>query len=243
VSTVEVFDDSEQLAIRAAEAVVTAAARACSAHGRFVWCLSGGQTPRALYEQLATPTFASRIDWQRTHVTFGDERCVPPDDPASNYRMIHEALLQHVPIPAAQVYRIAGEAAPEDAARAYEATLHALLGETESGAVRQAFDLVLLGLGSDGHTASLFPYSHDDPAHWVSARSAQPVWRITLTPRALNAAEAVWFLVTGADKAQRVADVVQGLSNPLTLPAQRIAPLGGLRWWLDRAAASRLTGL
>jgi 6-phosphogluconolactonase len=243
VSVVEVFDDSQQLASAAAEAVVAAAARACNDHGRFVWCLSGGNTPRALYELLAGPAFATRIDWAHTHIAFGDERCVAPDDPASNYRMIHEALLRHVPIPAAQLHRIAGEEPPEEAARAYEIALRALLGESQSGAPLQPFDLVLLGLGSDGHTASLFPFSHDEPTPWVVARSAQPAWRITLTPRALNATEAAWFLVSGADKAARVADVVQGPSNPLALPAQRIAPLGGLRWWLDRAAAGQLTGI
>jgi 6-phosphogluconolactonase len=153
---------------------------------------------------------------------------------------VWQALLQHVPIVAKQVYRIAAEHPPHDAAAAYEATLQTLLGVSDSGAPRQHFDLVLLGLGSDGHTASLFPNSHDEPGRWVAARPAQPVWRITLTPLALNAARAAWFLVSGADKAERLAQVLQGPIDPLMLPAQRIAPAGSLRWLIDREAAAKL---
>jgi 6-phosphogluconolactonase len=225
---------------QAAEYVVATAADACSARGRFVWCLSGGRTPRALYELLASTAFAPRIDWSRTHICFGDERCVPPDDPASNYRMVREALLQHVPIDADRVYRIAAEDPPHEAAAAYETTLQNLLGVSDSSEPLQPFDLVLLGLGSDGHTASLFPYSRDEPGRWVSARPAQPVWRITLTPTALNASEAAWFLVSGADKAERLAEVLYGPIDPLRLPAQRIAPTGSLRWLVDREAAAKL---
>ena len=236
----QVFEDAHELARRAAEALVEIAGDACRERGRFVWCVSGGQTPRALYETLASPALASRIDWNRTHIAFGDERCVAADDPASNYRMLRETLLQHVAIPQAQVHRIATERLPPSAAVAYQATLQDLLGTSASGAPREPFDLVLLGLGADGHTASLFPNSVDEAATWVSAREAQPLWRVTLTPLVLNATRSAWFLVSGADKAERLAEVLQGPTRPLALPAQRIAPQGSLCWWVDRAAAARL---
>ncbi len=237
---VEVFADAAALTRSAAEAVVRAAAQACSARGRFVFCLSGGRTPRALYELLATEAFASRVDWMRTEVWFGDERCVAPDDPASNYRMVWQALLQQVPLPAEQVHRIAAEQAPQTAADAYEASLKSALGISDSGAPLRRFDLVLLGLGSDGHTASLFPGSVDEPGHWVSARFAQPAWRITLTPLALNATESALFLVSGTQKAERLAEVLRRPLDPERLPAQRIVPTGELRWLVDQAAAARL---
>jgi len=238
---VEVFADRIALIAAAAEVVVQAAADACRTRGRFVFCLSGGQTPRALYELLATDAFAKRIDWAHTELCFGDERCVPPDDPASNYRMASQALIAHVPIAAAHVHRIAAELSPTQAADDYEARLRALLGVSSTGQPAQAFDLVLLGLGADGHTASLFPDSVDEEGRWVSARAAQPVSRITLTPLALNAAECVCFLVAGADKAERLAQLLAQPRDPRRLPAQRITPSGRLRFLVDRAAASALT--
>lgn len=236
-----VFADPAALMRGAAERVVDAAARACSARRRFLFCLSGGNTPRALYELLATPAFAARIDWSRTELCFGDERCVPPDAPESNYGMVAQALLRHVPLDPARIHRIAGEQEPVRAAAAYEATLATLLGRSASSDTpTHGFDLVLLGLGADGHTASLLPGSNDEPGRWVSARGAHPLARVTLTPQLLNNAEATLFLVSGAQKAERLAQVLYGPHDPLQLPAQRIVPTGELTWLVDAAAATRL---
>jgi 6-phosphogluconolactonase len=192
-----------------------------------------------MYELLATPAAANRVDWSHTEVCFADERCVPPDDPASNFRMVSQALLDHVPLPSEHVHRIAAEQSPPLAADAYEAVLKGLLGVDSDGAPATRFDLVSLGLGVDGHTASLFPGSVDETQRWVSARPSQPLARITLTPCVLNAAESVFFVVSGAEKAERLAQVLSTTSNPMLLPAQRILPSGNLTWLVDEAAAAR----
>lgn len=239
---VQVYPHEDALAWAAAEQVAQAAVTAIEDHGDFLWCLSGGQTPRPAYERLATDDFARRIDWARTEVFFGDERCVPPDDPASNYRMAREALLGRVPLPEAHVHRIHGELAPEEAADAYEALLRDRLGVDATGGPRQGLDLVLLGLGGDGHTASLFPGSDDASGTWASARRSPSgdMWRVTLTPRVLDAARQVCFLVSGPAKAGRLAEVLTGVQRPRALPAQRIRPVGDLVWLVDRAAAEAL---
>ncbi|HTD25595.1 MAG TPA: 6-phosphogluconolactonase, partial [Candidatus Elarobacter sp.] len=156
--TVTIVPDPDALADAAARLTVDVAAHAIAARGRFMWALAGGETPRTTYERLALPPFRERVDWRHTWVFFGDERAVPPDDAGSNYRMAHEALLSRVPIPAAQVLRIRGEAEDlEVAAADYARALGEAFG-TRRGALPR-FDLVLLGLGVDGHTASLFPDS------------------------------------------------------------------------------------
>ena len=239
--------------------------------------LAGGSTPRALYRLLADPAapYRGRIDWPAIHFFWGDERHVPPDHPDSNFRMAREAMLDHVPAPAAHVHRIASE--EPDAARAaerYERELIDLFGlraggqdgETARPAGRAAeldwprFDLVLLGLGEEGHTASLFPGSPllagtpmlaSTPmlagtrppgrlaaAVWVDKLAT---WRVTLTPAALNHAATVIFLVSGAAKAPALAAVLEGEPRPLLYPAQVVAPSDGrLLWLVDRAAAAQL---
>ncbi|MCA9322328.1 MAG: 6-phosphogluconolactonase, partial [Planctomycetes bacterium] len=173
-------------------------------------------------------------------VCFGDERCVAPDAPESNYGMVSRALFDHVPLPAQQIHRITTELSPRMAADDYEARLKSLLGVAPSGAPLRRFDLVLLGLGTDGHTASLFPGSADEPGRWVSPRMVSSSWRITLTPLALNAADSVFFLVKGPEKAEPLAQVSSAPSDPMLLPAQRIVPSGTLTWLVDQDAASRL---
>ena len=164
------------------------------------------------------------IEWPRVHVFWGDERCVPPDEPESNYRMAREALLDHVPLPPTNIHRIRGEDEPSEAAAAYEELLGDFFerGETEA---MTSFDLVLLGMGADGHTASLFPGSAaaQEARRWVVATPGpQPdSWRVSLTPVLLNAAEDVTFLVSGADKAERLKDVLED-ESPESLPAQLI---------------------
>lgn len=248
--TVEVVADRRALMEAGAVAFVAAAGAAIGAHGRFVTALSGGSTPRALFDLLATERFASSVDWGRIHVCWGDERAVPPDAEASNYRMAREALFDHVPIPASQVHRIRGEEAPPIAAAGYEHTLRTLFA-TPVGPPRPAagarFDLVLLGMGDNGHTASLFPGLHAvrEAERWVVAESVAEVamWRITLTPVVLNAAAEVVFLVSGPDKAAMLHRVLDGPVLPDVLPAQIVAPHHGrLRWLVDAEAAAQLEG-
>jgi 6-phosphogluconolactonase len=238
-----IYQDPVFLAANAALRVATAAQAAIAAQGEFAWCVSGGRTPEAVYERLARPELASQIDWQRTRIFFGDERYVPADDAQSNYRMLEQSLLAHVPIPEANVFRIATQAGdPERDARAYEVRLWAARGVGTDGAPERPFDLVMLGMGDDGHTASIFPGAPPEAVHWVSARKhASGQARITLTERALNRTALAMFLITGKDKAERVAEVLEGPRAPLQLPAQRIAPSGELIFLLDRAAASELS--
>jgi 6-phosphogluconolactonase len=230
---IEVFPTAELLADGVARHIVARAAEAIAAGGRFTVALSGGSTPRAAYSRLATPDLSSQLDWTRTHVLWGDERCAPPDDPRSNYRMAKEALLDRVPIPADQVHRIRGEDDPEKAAAEYEGELRVLL---EGG-----LDLALLGLADDGHTASLFPgqAAVRETARWVVAvlTPDATMWRITLTPGLLNLARNVTFVVAGAGKASPLQQVLRGPWSPDLLPAQAIRPVQGrLTWMVDQSA-------
>ncbi len=183
----------------------------------------------------------SSVMWSRVQVLWGDERCVPPHHAESNYRMARETLLDRVPVPAANVHRIHGEDDPASAAKAYEATLRALLRRPAAARI----DLILLGLGEDGHTASLFPGSAavHEQTRWVMAAhaAAGSMWRITLTPAVINAAAEVLFLVSGAAKAGILRRVLEGPRRPQSLPAQAIAPTNGrVRWCVDAAAAAEL---
>ena len=225
-------------AVRLAAAEVARRAHgAIAARGRFVVALSGGATPRALHALLASPAgpFAAGLDWSRFHVLFGDERCVPPDHPDSNYRMARVTLLDRVPIPAGQVHRLRGEDPdPVRAAASYAGELRALFA---GGPPR--LDLVLLGTGADGHVASLFPGSSalDEGARWVTAPWVERLRarRLTFTFPLLRAASAVLLLATGRDKAGPAAALLGG---PGPLPVQRIRPASGdLTVVLDAGAA------
>jgi 6-phosphogluconolactonase len=247
----EVLPDAQRLADAAAHRFVSSANAAIEARGRFLVSLSGGSTPRSVYERLAAEPCASSVDWSRVHILWGDERCVPPDHESSNYRMAREALLDHVPVPLAHVHRIRGEDDPAEAAMAYERVLRAVL-RTPIGPPRTApasrLDLVLLGLGSDGHTASLFPGSASLQVHgrWVVADYVRAVsmWRVSLTAIVINAAAEVAFVVSGDAKAAIVRQVLEGPAQPHELPAQLIAPAGGhLLWFLDTPAAADLRHL
>jgi 6-phosphogluconolactonase len=237
-AAVRVVEGPAALAEAAAEEWRARALAAIAASGRFAVALAGGSTPRRLYELLAAPSAGYRAahPWGRTHVFFGDERAVPPDDPESNYGMARDALLARVPVPGENVHRIRGEEDPEVAARRYEDELRAFFGAAPR------FDLVLLGMGADGHTASLFPGSPalDDPARWVAAPfvPALGVRRITLTLRALESASRVVFLVSGAAKAPVLARILSGGPGAMAFPAGRVrAPAGSVLWLVDRAAA------
>jgi 6-phosphogluconolactonase len=245
---VEVLPNAAALADSAAEQIATAAARAIGASGRCVLALSGGATPRRTYERLAQEPFLSRIEWSSVHVIWGDERCVPPGDADSNYRMAWETLLEHVPVPAANIHRIHGEDDPVEAAASYEKVLRDLL-RTANGAPSVApgrrIDLAILGLGDNGHTASLFPESAAarETERWVMAESvdASPSWRITLTAPVLNAATELLFIVSGNEKAKVLSRVLEGPRRPHQLPAQLIAPTHGrVHWLVESAAATEL---
>jgi 6-phosphogluconolactonase len=242
----EVFPTASLVAEAAARRFVATANDAIRARGEFVVALSGGSTPRSMYARLAVEP--ANVNWSRVQVLWGDERCVPPDHPASNYRMAREALLDHVPIPAANVHRISGEDDPAKAATSYERVIRGVL-RTPTGSPRDTpgarIDLVLLGLGEDGHTASLFPgaVALHDGQRWVTAEYVEAVsaWRVTLSPVIINAAAEVAFLVTGVAKAAILRQVLEGPRQPHRLPAQLIAPTAGrVRWFVDAPAAAAL---
>lgn len=250
-SEIEIFSDRAALTRDAARRFIDIARNALDAGGRFSVALSGGTTPRELYALLATSEFSSQVDWQRVHVFFGDERAVPPDHAESNFKMANEALLSRVPLPAQNVHRIRTELPAEQAARDYETTLQEFfkLDADERGRARinsfPVFDLVLLGLGANGHTASLFPHTRvlRETQHWVAAEYIEKVKmsRITLTASVINAASNIVWLVAGADKAATVREVLRGAYHPDDLPAQLIKPReGNVVWLLDQAAAKEL---
>lgn len=245
-----VLPTPEALALDAVQRFARAANDAIDSRGRFMVALSGGTTPRSLYTRLAAPPYISSVPWSEVQALWGDERCVPPDHAASSYRMVRETLLDHVPIPTVNVHRIRGEDDPAGAALTYEQELRRVL-RTPQGPPRDApgarIDLVLLGLGVDGHTASLFPGAPagTDAEPWVIARRvpAEPPWRVSLTPVILNAAAEILFLVSGRAKAAIVRRVLEGPLRPDELPAQLIAPPDGrVHWLLDAAAAADLEG-
>ena len=237
---VRILPDSEHLASAVAEHFVALAGEAIAARGLFSVALSGGSTPLAAYALLATGEYAVRVDWGRIHVFWGDERCVPPDHVDSNYRMAREALLDNVSVPQQHVHRLRGGACPRDVAVLYEVELRKIF---RAGVPR--FDLILLGLGQDGHTASLFPGAEvlDEQRRWVVAHYVDSVqgWRVTLSPLVINAARNVTFIVSGADKSDVVREVLEGPSQPYLLPAQLVKPdEGHLLWLLDEEAAALL---
>ena len=251
---VEVVPDAASLATRAAEWLIEQIARAIERRGRAVVALSGGSTPRAVFESLARPPWRDRVDWTRVHVFWGDDRFVVAGDDASNATMARRALLDHVDVPASHVYPIPSDDASRDAAdgdpdgtferarvaaEIYATTLRAFYGRATLSDDAPLFDVVLLGLGDDGHTASLFPESPalDERTAWVvptvTTNPPAPV-RVTLTYPVLESTHAALFLVAGEGKR---AMARRALDGDRALPAARIAPVGGLLWILDEAAA------
>ena len=287
-ASVAVLPDAASLVEAAADIVAEEARRAVEERGRFSLALAGGSTPRPIYRLLATSPLADEMPWWQTEVFWGDERCVDPTDSRSNERMAREALLDHVPVPAAQVHPMRchglgiagiggavryGEAVARRAADDYERLLRrrfaddgaaqggtaansaALGGSADTAAPLSGLDLVLLGMGDNGHTASLFPGSAvlDEKERWVAAAQEDSVtaaatsgtgerlWRVTLTVPFIDRAALVLFVVSGASKAAAVKGALQGEADPRGLPALAIRPPAGRLWWLlDRAAASRL---
>ena len=233
------------LAARAADYIAQKAAAAVTAHGRARIAISGGSTPRAAFALLADSRqpWRAELPWDRLDLWWVDERCVPPDDADSNYRMTRDALLDRAPLQPEQIHRMRGELEPEDGAAQYEAEIKSAFGLRESETPR--FDLVQLGMGPDGHTASLFPHT---PALFETHRlavanhvAAKDAWRITLTLPVINQAADVFFLIAGQDKAHILKEVVLGAKDPQRLPSQLISPQNGiLTLLLDQSAAAFL---
>lgn len=235
---IKVVPDLNGIAHEAAERIVGLAQSAIDRNEWFSIVLAGGSTPKALYELLATADFAQRIKWPKVMVYFGDERCVPPDHADSNYRMAKLALLSEVPIPGDNIYRIRGENEPELAAIEYGTMLKEHFGDGGP-------DLVLLGMGDDGHTASLFPGTDalKETKHRCVSVYVEKLksWRITMTAPFLNRAENILVMVAGTNKAKRVEQALQGEADPEHLPIRLIAPTSGkMSWLLDVAAAGMM---
>jgi len=233
--------DSASLAYAAADAFDAAAERATSARGTFTVAVSGGSTPKAMFKLLATPNFTLRTDWSKIEFFFVDERCVPPEHADSNFKMANDSLLQFVPIPPGNIHRMRGEIDPETAAIEYGKMLKARFGD---GGVDQLW----LGMGDDGHTASLFPHTpavkethHRCVAQHVEKSTTGDSWRITMTAPFINRAAEVIALVSGSSKSERLKEVLHGPRDPERLPIQLIHPTSGkLTWMLDAAAAKLL---
>lgn len=231
---IETLADPAALAHHVAEWMT---ALALASHGLFRVSLSGGSTPKALYGLLASDGFVRRFPWERVHWYWGDERFVPHDHPESNYRMTREAMLSKAPVPPANVHPVPADGTPDDAAARYERTLQADYGATALDPARPLFDITLLGMGPDGHTASLLPGEPvlEERQRWVAAVShGRPEVRITMTYPVIDSSRHVAFLVAGREKAAMVRTIRAGGSR---VPAARVKPIGDLVWFLDRAAA------
>ena len=237
---VSIYSDQETLSHAAAERFVSLSHAAIISRGRFTTALSGGSTPRRLYSLLGTPVYRDSIDWKRVHVFWADERCVAPSHEDSNYKLAADTFLSKAAVPGENIHRIRGEEGPDIAAAKYREELRRYF----VGFQKPVFDLVLLGAGVDGHTASLFPGS---PLLQERSREVVPVYlekpgvsRVTLTLPVLNQAAHVLFLVSGEDKADIVYEVLKS-DNQKQYPAGLVRPVDGiLSWFLDKAAAARI---
>lgn len=238
---IRIFKDLEALSHEAANIFIEQAAKAIEERGRFLVALNGGSTPNRLFQLLATD-HRGKVDWSKVHVFWGDERCVPPEDPGSSYGQARGALFVHVPIPETNIHRVIGEHEPATASKEYADTLKEF---ADAPFDFPRFDLVYLGMGEDGHTASLFPGSPVDVTEPTLPVTAQyqdrPANRVTITQLVFNQAHMVTFMATGNKKANTLAQVLSDRYNPELLPAQRIEPKHGkLIWLVDKDAAVNL---
>jgi len=239
-SQIHHYDDTAALFEGAAQDWVALACQAVNERGGFHVALSGGSTPKGLYERLASGMLREQVDWPRVHIYFGDERAVPPDHADSNYRMAKEALLQHVPIPPTQIHRLMAESEDlESTAEGYAQLLAGALPAGESGVGR--FDLVMLGMGPDGHVASLFPHT---PVLSERRRLVAPVhvtqldtWRLTVTLPVINNARHTMLLVAGKNKAPIMGEIMSDYRGHPRYPVEMIEPTDRLEWYVDRDAA------
>jgi 6-phosphogluconolactonase len=243
---VRVFRDLNEVSLQAAELFAGLAAEFIQKQNRFSVALSGGSTPKALFDVLASPSFRERIPWSDINLFWGDERCVSPDHKDSNYRMALETLLEKVSIPEKNIFRIHAENPdPADAAMQYENTLRNFFGSEEK---IPRFDLIFLGMGDDGHTASLFPFTNalQESRRWVVENYVEKfqAYRITLTVPVINNAANVVFMISGGSKAQVLKEVLEGPPDPNRLPSQLIQPVtGNLLFMVDKEASKELHSL
>ncbi|HJV65511.1 MAG TPA: 6-phosphogluconolactonase [Geomonas sp.] len=237
---VQVHYDAEALSLAAARLFVDEARRAVEKRGAFDVLLSGGETPRRCYELLGQEPLRGEVPWHAVHLFWGDERWVPHNDPRSNFGMARRAFIERVPLAGCQVHPVPFGKTPQESAHLYEERLREHFAPAQP-----RFDLVLLGLGEDGHTASLFPGSPalEEAEHLVCAvaPASQPLQRVTVTPLLLNRSALVAFLVSGSGKAAILRRVLEGERDPLRLPAQAVRPAGKLVWLADRDAAALLS--
>jgi 6-phosphogluconolactonase len=248
MSDVRILPDPSAVARAAAEYIVDTCSQGTRDQGVAYLALAGGSTPVAAYTLLSQPGYASRIEWDRLQVFWSDERLVPPDHADSNYRLVEQALLRNIPIPTENIHRMRGELAQTEAAQDYENEMRTILVPDKNGF--PCFDLMMVGMGDDGHIASLFPGSPAllEPQRWaVATEHNQPppplVARLTLTLPVINAAAAVLVIVTGEKKADRVREVLEEDPPGEPIPARLVKPQSGkLLWLLDRLAAGRLSG-
>ena len=244
--TIRLFADAEAVSRAAADEFVRAAREAIAARGVFTVALSGGSTPKRLYQLLAEPPFRDQVEWAKIEFFWGDERSVPPDHNDSNYHTAFEAMLRKLPVPADHIHRMEAERTDRDvAARDYEAVLARVFKATPGGEP-PALDLILLGMGPDGHTASLFPHTAGlkEKARWVIVNYVPKFAtdRVTFTAPVLNRAREVLFLIAGTDKAEPLHEVLEGAPNNDLYPSQMVRPTAGkLIFYVDRAAAAKLT--
>jgi 6-phosphogluconolactonase len=242
--SVQIFPDGPGLIQAAAYLFAGTVLESVATRGQCICALSGGSSPRALYARLPNSPYRESLPWDKLFFFWGDERCVLPDDPESSYHLARTTWLAQVPVPEGNIFRVRGELGPQAAAEEYARQLKSM---AFPGLAWPRFDFVLLGLGADGHTASLFPGSTETSGAATVAVTAhyqdRPANRVSLTPSVFNSARNVVFLATGAEKAQALAATLTGARDPLQCPAQRIHPDDGKVYWLvDEAAASLLPG-
>ena len=236
----QVYSDAQQLSQAAAKWIAGLIAETLKVRDRFTIALSGGSTPKLLHKILAAAPYKDQIDWSKMHIFWGDERAVPFEDERNNAKMAYDTLLNFVPVPPSQIHVMRTDIGPEESAIDYEKILHQYFDKTPN-----TFDLVLLGMGDDGHTLSLFPGTaivHEEKA-WAKAffLPAQDMYRITLTKTIVNQAAHIAFLTTGTGKAHALREVLKGAYNPDLYPSQEIKPVNGeLHWFVDEAAAAGL---
>jgi 6-phosphogluconolactonase len=243
-----IYKDAEELSNAAAGWIATTISTTLKTSDRFTIALSGGSTPERLHRLLAAAPYKDQVDWSRMHIFWGDERAVPFEDSRNNAKMAYDTLLNFVPVPDSQIHVMRTDITPEQSALEYEKILHQYFDAvpgTKAGLLPNSFDLVLLGMGDDGHTLSLFPGTpvvHEEKA-WATSffLKAQDMYRITLTKTIVNRAARIAFLTTGPKKRHALKEVLKGDYNPDLYPSQEIRPLNGeLHWFVDEAAAAGL---